>query len=203
MARRACTLLVAFATLVVAVALVLGAAKPANAQTFEQVAPELAQPDKVKTSSADAADAAAAKAAAAAALDRSLPVCATVETATTKPGKNNSNKSAACSLVRPVANDTADDPAWSQFEAAYAGTVWLPPTPAASKMHIRAAASYYQVRWKERERGREREITPVVVAATAAAAAAAAVFPFFASSFLSRSLFHTHSQQRQQQQQQK
>ena len=59
--------------------------------------------------------------------------------------------------MRPLANDTADDPTWSQFDASYAGTVWLPPAPAASKMHIKAAGSYYQVRWRERERERRKK----------------------------------------------
>ena len=162
MSRHASKLaiLVSFATtlFVVAAAVLGGFAKPADAQldAYSQVAPELAQPDKVRTSTADAADAAAAKATAVAALDRTLPACVKASTATAAATKKESKghaSSASCALVRPLADDTADDPAWSQFEASYAGTVWLPPTPAAEKTHIKAAGSYFQVkRWRRRGR---------------------------------------------------
>ena len=184
MSRHASKLamLVAFATTLLFVAAVIFATPAVDAQldAYSQVAPELAQPDKVKTSAADAADAAAAKAAALAALDRALPVCARASTAKKESnGKNASSSS--CALVRPLAEDPADDPAWSQFEASYAGTVWLPPAPAGAKTLIKAAGSYYQVRVESMERERERQKTP------AAKTSAAVFFPFFffVSSFLS------------------
>ena len=167
-------MLVAFATTLLFVAAVIFATPAVDAQldAYSQVAPELAQPDKVKTSAADAADAAAAKAAALAALDRALPVCARASTAKKESnGKNASSSS--CALVRPLAEDPADDPAWSQFEASYAGTVWLPPAPAGAKTLIKAAGSYYQVRVESMERERERQKTP------AAKTSAAVFFPFF------------------------
>ena len=168
-------MLVAFATTLLFVAAVIFATPAVDAQldAYSQVAPELAQPDKVKTSAADAADAAAAKAAALAALDRALPVCARASTAKKESnGKNASSSS--CALVRPLAEDPADDPAWSQFEASYAGTVWLPPAPAGAKTLIKAAGSYYQVRVESMERERERQKTPA--AKTSAAASSATTF---------------------------
>lgn len=147
-----------FALATVAVGLGGFVATPASAQldAYSQVAPELAQPDKVKTSAADAADAAAAKASALAALDRALPACAKA-TAAKKESSKGSNVSTSCALVRPQAEDPADDPSWGQFEASYAGTVWLPPTPAAAKKtHIKAAGSYYQVSGREREKRNAR-----------------------------------------------
>ena len=155
-------MLVSFAAFIVTVGLGgFFVATPASAQldAYSQVAPELAQPDKVKTSAADAADAAAAKAAALAALDRALPPCAKAASKKESSSKGSNNVSTSCALARPLAEDPADDPAWGQFEASYAGTVWLPPTPAAAeKTRVKAAGSYYQVSGREREREKK---TPV------------------------------------------